>query len=420
MFKKSLAVVLVIIFYNLATVVPTLDDQPLPPPFSVNVSLEMSIFRRSSVREFSKEPISEEELSTILWAAYGLRDDGKRTVSGIEGTHAVAIYVLKEDAVYKYDATNHSLVFYKEGDFRDIVGWQYKAPIQLCLVWDKDKNSDENLAGAEIGMVGQNIALMANALELGTVPTVEMPSPIEKIGLPSNEVGRIVMPLGHPRHPYDFVYKPMWVSLLPMIKESDLTLSTALLKRNESTVFTGELTREEQSHIVWSAYGYSYLLDNRESTINVIKRHRTVPSAHGYYPLDIYVVTESGIYRYIPGIHRFDKWGLPILTFLMKVIDGDKRQEIALASKPFLATAPFIVISVLNIRCTIRWDDLSAEKYRWIWYYEAGASAHNLLLEATAWNLSANIVVPTDAAAIRSILRLNQNFIPLLIVPVGK
>ncbi|HEC81809.1 MAG TPA: hypothetical protein ENI42_05245 [Thermoplasmatales archaeon] len=62
----------------------------------------------------------DEELSTVLWAAYGYRDDGKQAVPTVEGMHAAHIYVLKEDGVYKYNPLNHSLVFYKNGEYRYI------------------------------------------------------------------------------------------------------------------------------------------------------------------------------------------------------------------------------------------------------------------------------------------------------------
>ena len=64
--------------------------------------------------------------------------------------------------------------------------------------------------------------------------------------------------------------------------------------------------------------------------------------------------------------------------------------------------------------------ELSGDYYWRFWYYEAGASAHNVLLEATAWDLSANIVFPTDIDSIRSILGLNDDFVPMLVVPVGR
>ena len=394
------------------------NEYPLPHPMPVDMTLLDAIFRRMSVRGFTAQTVTDDDLSTVLWAAYGYRDDGNRTVSGIDGVYASVIYVLKENAVYRYDPLNHSLIFYKDGDYRYI--GQYEAPIQLGLVWDKNKSGNENYSGAEIGAIGQNIQFMASALNLGTVVTGEVPSPIDEIGLPSNEVGKIVMPLGYPNFSYDFTHRPMWLSLLPRIKESGASLQTVLEKRSETTSFAGNLTRSEVSQVLWASYGYSYLLDKSDAPNNPIKRHRTVPSAHGYYPLRMYAVTKSGIYRYIHGIFSCDIWGLPIVSFILKIRNGDKREEIAQDSQPFVASAPFLIISVLDIGRTNQWDDLSAEKFRWIWYYEAGASAHNVLLQAKAWNLTANIALITDTESVRSLLRLNDNYLPLFIVPIGK
>jgi len=427
--KRSIAFCFTLVFFGLV-ILPSIEtsylaDYSLPSPIDVDMILEESIFRRMSVREFTDEPVTDEELSTILWAAYGLRDDGKRTVSAIDGIHAAVIYVLKEDAAYKYDALNHSLAIYKDGDYRDIVGWQYSAPIQLGLCWETDK-TDICYAGVELGEIGQNIQFMANALDLGTVVTAQGPdSAIEPLGLPDNEEGMIVMPLGHPKHPYSFVNKPRWVSLLPRIQYSDVSLTTAIQEREEPTSWNGELTKQEQTQLIWASYGYSYFLDGSNNTVGRLDRHRTVPSAHGYYPLQMYVVTESGVYLYFPNFYNpvygllRGIWNLPVMTFLMKIRSGDYREDIAQASSnPSIASAPLLIISVLDVDKTIRWDDLSGMLH--IWYYEAGASAQNIILETTAWDLSGIIEFPSDVAAIRSLFKLNDDFVPLLVVPVGR
>ena len=424
LFKKSLALAIIAIFCSLA-IAPAIGTSnitgiSLPPPLNVDMSLECAISRRMSVREFTDEPVTDEELSTVLWAAYGYREDKSRTVHAIDGIHSTVIYVLKEDAVYRYDPFNHSLVFHIGGDYRNIIGWQYEAPIQLGIAWDTSKTSNENYNGAEIGEIGQNIYFMANALGLGTVATGEVPSPIENISLPPNEIGKIVMPLGHPKEPYNFVYRPRWLSFLPRMKNSGVSLSTVLDEREETTSFGGILSRQEKSQVLWASYGYLYNLDKIDQENNPLKRHRTVPSAHGFYPLRIYAVTKRGIYRYIPDFQDYDRFGLPIVTFLMKIRMGDRRDDVADASQSFVSSAPFIIISVLDKRKTNQWDDLSAEELRWLWFYESGASAHNVLMEASAWDLTSNIVTISDPTAIRSLLRLNENFQPLFIVPVGK
>ena len=390
----------------------------LPPPQYIDMPLEESIMRRMSMRNFTEDPVTDEELSTVLWAAYGQRDDGEFTVAKINESHSVIVYVLLED-VYKYNPENHSLVFYKEGDYRDIQGMQYHAPVQLGLCWNTDI-ADINLGSVECGAVAQNIYFAANSINLGTVITAQTPTPaIEPVGLPTNEEGMGIMPLGHNVIDYKFVYRPMYLSLLPRVKFSDMPFTTALEERNEITSWdSNSISRKDLSSLAWASYGYSYYVDKSET--NVVKRHHTVPSAHGYYPLRIYTITKFGISRYIYGIFNIDFIGLPILSFLFRVAWGDKRPSIAEASESFVSDAPLCIIPVLDIEKTIDWDDLSGEDVRWIWYYEAGAAAHNVLLQATSRGLSGNIVLIKDKEAICELLNLDkEKFDPMLIIPVG-
>jgi hypothetical protein len=114
---------------------------------------------------------------------------------------------------------------------------------------------------------------------------------------------------------------------------------------------------------------------------------------------------------------------MPIMSFLVKRTSGDHRLELAEASaQPSIASAPLIIVSVLDLEMTrpAGRDDLSAEMYHRFWYFEAGASAHNVLLEATGWNLSATIVLPIDTITFQSLLQLDENNRPLFVIPVGR
>jgi len=430
--KKTVVMSLVILFCSIA-ISPALalsnsskldennflvgQEYLLPPPKFIDMSFEESIMRRMSMRNFTSEPVTDEELSTVLWAAYGLRDDGNMTVPEINGSHASVIYVLLED-VYKYNPINHSLVFYKEGDYRDIVGWQYSAPVQLGLCWNTDI-ADANFGSAELGAVGQNIYFASNAIGLGTVITAQIPPAIEPVGIPDNEHGMAVMPLGHLVFDYNFKYRPMLFSLLPRVEFSDTELTTALENRIEVNSWENDsISRKDLSHLIWASYGYSYYLD--KSGANVVIRHHTVPSAHGYYPFRIYAVTKNGVFRYRYGLYNIDFWGLPVVSFLLPIGLGDKRPKIASATQGFASDAPLNVIIVLDINKTKQWDDLSDESERWIWYYEAGAAAHNVLLQATSRGLAGNILTINDKETICSILKLDpKKFDPMLVVPVG-
>lgn len=391
----------------------------LPPPENLDRAVEEALARRMSIREFTPEGVSDQDLSTVLWAAYGLTDGG-RAVNPVDGHHAAVIYVLRQDAIYRYDPLNHSLVLYKEGDYRHRVA-QYTAPVQLGLTWDLTVSTDENASAAEMGAIGQNIQFAANALGLGTVVTAEIPSPLDTIGLPPHHTGRIVMPLGHPLHPYYFVNRPLWISFLPRIAPSQVSLTAALGERSEATSWSDTpLSRENISHLLWAAYGYSYYLDKSEQGNNPVKRHRTVPSAHGYYPFHIYAVTADHTSRYFGNVVPIDLWGLPIVTFLWPVCGDDNREAVADASAPYVSQAPLLIIPVLSVQKTVSWDDLSALRFRWVWTYEAGAMAHNVLLEATARGLAGNIAPVTDKEALCLLLHLDsEHYDPMMVIPVG-
>jgi nitroreductase len=396
----------------------------LPIPLSVNMTYRDAIYSRCSVRTFkSSIPISDEELSTVLWAAYGFRDDGNRTVASIEGLFSTIIYVFREEAAYTYNPLNHSLLFYQEGDLRTIVNWQHLAPIQLGIVWDKNINGDGNYSSVEIGEIAQNIYFSANALGLGTV-TAGLTG-FDEINLPENQIGRIVMPLGFPFKKPVFEYWPNLISFLPKIQNSSENLIDVINKRVKDPSYDGDLDRQEVSQILWSSYGFSYLIDVTNSMSNEVERHRTVPSSSCSYPLVIYAITSKAIFRYFPHILHLNPysdnpyfstdWEFPVVSFILPIRFGDFRDEISQASSnEDIESAPLILIPVLPR------SSLYDNKYKWAWYYEAGASAYNVMLESTILDLHSDIIIPNDLAAIKSILRINDDSLPLIIVPVGR
>ena len=445
LYKKAVALIIIIVFLSLV-VTPVLgiinitqiktnnyknkisQEYALPIPLKPDIILEESIFMRKSVRNFTEEPVNDEELSTILWAAYGLRQDNTSTVSGIEGVHGAVIYVLKEDAAYIYNPENHSLIFYKEGDWRDIVGWQYSAQIQLGMCYDTDI-IDRNFGGAEIGMIDQNIQFMANALGLGTVVTAQIPPAIKPLGIPENQEGFTVMPIGHPDYScYKFVDRPLWISFLPKIKKTDMTISDALEERKESTSFGDSISRSQMSQVIWATSGFSPYID-KSGEIHHKGRHRTIPSGKGYYPVDIYVVKNMAIYKYEPNLLTkmnnvpVDLIGFPIITYLQLIKVGFNKQIIADAcSESSIADAPMILLFILDREKTRPEGapDLSADVFLPTWFHDAGAGAHNVMLEATSYNLKANIYKIEDTQAIINLLKLDsETTIPIFAVPAG-
>jgi hypothetical protein len=200
---------------------------------------------------------------------------------------------------------------------------------------------------------------------------------------------------------------------------------------NQDTIINGELSEKEISQIIWSSYGFSNYIDKSNQEPVHLRRHRTVPSAHGYYPFEIYVITEEGVFRYyhnilIDIISKYlqiinapvDFFGLPIITFLLKIKAGDFRSDIAeITSTPYLNDAPLIIIPVLNLENA---KELAIDSAIRFWFYEAGASAHNIMLESTALDLSSSIIYPIDSETMKNILDLNDNYIPSILIAIGR
>ena len=109
-----------------------------------------------------------------------------------------------------------------------------------------------------------------------------------------------------------------------------------------------------------------------------------------------------------------------MVSYLLPIRLGDKRSKIAQATESFVSEAPLSIVIILDINKTVQWDDLSAESLRWIWYYEAGAAAYNVLLQGSSRGLTGNILAIEDKEAICLLLKLNpEKFDPMFVVPVG-
>ena len=340
-------------------------------------------------------------MSTILWAAYGLTENGNRSIFNPYGTFSTIIYVIRSDATYKYVPNNHSLSLFKSGNYLHL--GQYTTPIKFGLVWDMDVESDELIAMADIGMIGQNIYFDSIALDLGTVTTGMYVEDLYELGIPSNEKPEIIMPLGHPSSPYDFTYDPLPESNLPQVVDNTLNLECAINNRLIANNWNDiPISLLEQSQLIWSSYGYSYLFDNVNN-----KRHRTIPSAIAAYPFKIFAVNKSGVYQYSPSSHS-----------ITEIVKGDQREKINNCIEPnniTVTSASWIIISFLD-------TNLGGPQYQRFWYYENGAIIHNVLLEAAALNLSANVVYDiSDEDGLRSALGLSSqpNLLPLSVIPIG-
>jgi SagB-type dehydrogenase family enzyme len=135
---------------------------------------------RSSSRSFSKEKLSAQMLSNLLWAAFGINrpDTGHRTAPSARNWQEIDIYVAMAEGLYLYDAKNHMLQPVLSGDIRVMAGTQdfvKDAPVNLIYVANFSKmgnaNKDDKViySAADTGFISQNVYLFCSSEGLATV-----------------------------------------------------------------------------------------------------------------------------------------------------------------------------------------------------------------------------------------------------------
>ena len=125
---------------------PQPPKRQLPPPLMMAMSLSEAFKKRRTSRDFSEDPICDEDLSTLLWAADGItRKDGRRTTPSAMNWQEIDIYVVKANAVWLWNAEQGALTLVKEQDHRsDFTLLQplvKKAPVHLVYVVSQDRTA---------------------------------------------------------------------------------------------------------------------------------------------------------------------------------------------------------------------------------------------------------------------------------------
>lgn len=162
------------------------------------------------------------------------------------------------------------------------------------------------------------------------------------------------------------------------------------------------LSLELVSQILWAAQGVSSS-DGK----------RTVPSAGGLLPLEIYLLAgsieelEAGLYRYEPALH-----------VLRLVSPGDRRVQLATISheQMWMAAAPAAILVAAVYERTTGKFGAEARKYVDM---EVGHVGQNVHLEACALGLGTVVVAAFDPAEVSRLLDLPNGETPLYVMPIG-
>lgn len=180
-------------------------------------------------------------------------------------------------------------------------------------------------------------------------------------------------------------------------KDGSMSLEKAIfIRRSRRNFLPQPLTLEQIGQLCWAAQG-------QEAS----SRFRTVPSAGATYPLELFVVTGDGLFRYLPAEHSLNK-----LTEL------DLRNDLASAAwgQEFIEEAPLtLVFAAVFSRTTNRYGKRGI---RYV-YMEAGHAAQNVHLQAEALGLGSVAVGAFDDTSVSKVLSLPKNLEPIYMVTVG-
>ena len=205
--KGKLAMVL--LAGAMAAVTAAENTVKLPEPDKAGgMPLMQALAKRKSGRDYKKDvPVTDEILSSLLWAANGFNRPGLRTAPTAINLQELELYVLKADGCWFYDAANNALVQKGTKDLRAAAaGFQQfsaEAPVTIAIVADVKKATSrgrKDFSEIDSGYVSQNIYLYCASAGLATCARASFPQTLAKeMGL--NESQRIILvhPVGYPQ-----------------------------------------------------------------------------------------------------------------------------------------------------------------------------------------------------------------------------
>lgn len=204
---KKFAIVLFILLFGVNLQAQT-EKLPVHAPNSP-MSLMEALQRRQTHRQFTEDKINPEQLSNVLWAAYGINrpKDSKRTAPSAINMQEMDIYVFTTEGIYLYVAEEEALELVKKGDYRADISRQehFKvAPVSIVIVANYDRTKEMDVpnrdfyTAVDCGYVSQNIYLYCAAAELGTVAcgAINRDKIASLIGL-KNGKAMLAHPVGH-------------------------------------------------------------------------------------------------------------------------------------------------------------------------------------------------------------------------------
>ncbi|MGI5820188.1 MAG: SagB/ThcOx family dehydrogenase [Armatimonadota bacterium] len=186
------------------------------PAISGEVSVEEAIERRRSVRQFTDQALTEQQISQLAWAAQGITEEtrGFRAPPSAGALYPLELYLVTGDGMYHYLPERHALAVMHTEDRRESLaqaalgqGSVRSAPLVMVVAGVYARTAARygdraaRYVHMEVGHLGQNVHLQAEALGLGSVPigAFDDAAVADCLGLPGDHAPLYLIPVGHPR-----------------------------------------------------------------------------------------------------------------------------------------------------------------------------------------------------------------------------
>ncbi len=142
-------------------------------------SITYCLQNRKSTKEYdTNKNLTEQQISNILWAAYGMNRPDKRTAPSAMNCQEFTLYVFLPSGIYRWNDKKNELVLLAKGDNRKVAGGQdYVATAAMNIVYVADyakmesivANNRDVMAYADCGLIAQNVYLICASENLGCV-----------------------------------------------------------------------------------------------------------------------------------------------------------------------------------------------------------------------------------------------------------
>ena len=208
--KKGILTFVVLLIWTICSA-QVIENIPLPPAQKTGGMPLMEAFQlRKSQRSYSSKELTSQQISNLLWAAYGInRPDGFRTVPAAKNWYEYDIYILKQDGWFLYEVSKHSLLKMGNEDLRIYGGTQdfvKAAPVILVYVADFGRMNDTTdelrkfFSAVDVGYISQNVYLWCASENLATIilGQVDKVKVREVLKLKSDQQVILSQPVGYP------------------------------------------------------------------------------------------------------------------------------------------------------------------------------------------------------------------------------